>query len=545
MAKSKKTELLDSTAARTMLRYGAVVAPLSMSAYSVLVLLSVIEPAHSNLTPNLLGVGIITLAWASLGLYTFKTKRSPGKLGDIIEISLYFILAAIQTWFISGIATPFAAYIVLLLLAAFAMLGIGGLAVGLGFLGVVMIVDTVILEPGNDQWTIHSLLTVMSIMVSSLVISGVYASQQSSRRELERSKAREAEERERAQTLVNNFTDAVFSINHRGQIKTYNAAALSLLDTNEKIDGKKISSLLKISDTEGKAIDVFKELSLDTSIRKRDDIVMKVDDEDCLRLEATFAPVQGGSSKTRPADSYVLIIRDITRMKSLEEERDEFISVVSHELRTPITIAEGSLDNAEIFAKRGSGKMSRQAIAEAHKQVLFLAKMINDLSTLSRAERGISDDTELIDTRVLAHNLHATYSPQAEQKGLALNLDLVGKSAKVNVSRLYLEELLQNLITNAIKYTQKGSVTIGVKNTKDDEVEFSVTDTGIGIRKTDLDSIFKRFYRAEDFRTRETNGTGLGLHVSAKLARKLGCKINVQSRINHGSKFSFSLKREA
>jgi signal transduction histidine kinase len=182
-------------------------------------------------------------------------------------------------------------------------------------------------------------------------------------------------------------------------------------------------------------------------------------------------------------------------------------------------------------------------VKNSHDQVLFLAKMVNDLSTLSRAERGVADATEEIDVAVMVHDLYNQYGPQAGAKGLHFNLDASPQLGTVVASRLYLKELLQNFITNAIKYTQEGSVTLHVKSTKD-AITFSVSDTGIGIRKADLENIFKRFYRAEDFRTRETNGTGLGLYVSAKLAKKLGCKINVESRINHGSTFSFSLPRE-
>ena len=104
-----------------------------------------------------------------------------------------------------------------------------------------------------------------------------------------------------------------------------------------------ISKIIKLETIDDGPIDVFDELSKSSSIRKRDDIIMRISDEDILRLEATFAPVQGTESSAKKIDSYVFIIRDITRMKSLEEERDEFISVVSHELRTPVEIAEGSL----------------------------------------------------------------------------------------------------------------------------------------------------------------------------------------------------------
>lgn len=339
-------------------------------------------------------------------------------------------------------------------------------------------------------------------------------------------------------TLINNLTDAVFSVDKDGIIRMYNAAALNLLDTNASIDGVFINDLLALASTDRVAIDPFRELCKSPAIRQRDDIIMPLDGEDHLRLEATFAPIQSGDS-LRP-DNYVLILRDITRIKSLEEERDEFISVVSHELRTPITIAEASLSNAQLMAERGMADRIDQALLEAHKQVLFLARMVNDLSTLSRAERGVADEAELIDVAELAQQLHREYEPQAREKGLAFDLDVRSGLGKVSTSRLYLEELLQNFITNAIKYTQEGSVTLIMRRSAG-QIYFGVKDTGIGIGRSDQKQIFERFFRAEDYRTRETSGTGLGLYVAAKLARKMNCKITLESRLNHGSTFSFTL----
>ncbi len=117
------------------------------------------------------------------------------------------------------------------------------------------------------------------------------------------------------------------------------------------------------------------------------------------------------------------------------------------------------------------------------------------------------------------------------------------KLGKVNVSRLYFEELLQNFITNAIKYTKSGSVTISATRTKG-VVRLSVSDTGIGISRSDQNKVFSKFYRSEDYRIRETNGTGLGLYVANKLAHKLHTTIELKSRINHGSTFSFELPVE-
>jgi signal transduction histidine kinase len=166
--------------------------------------------------------------------------------------------------------------------------------------------------------------------------------------------------------------------------------------------------------------------------------------------------------------------------------------------------------------------------------------MVNDLSTLSRAERGVADATEEINVTDLLHSLHHRYQKEAETRKLQLNIDLGARLGTVNVSRLYLEELLQNFITNALKYTKEGSITLQAKRTKN-TVRFIIADTGIGISRGDQAKVFSKFYRSEDYRIRETNGTGLGLYVSTKLAHKLHTTVELKSRLNHGSTFSFEL----
>lgn len=390
------------------------------------------------------------------------------------------------------------------------------------------------------MWALIFLLITLSVVLGVItIVLHKILSEISDKSDCENDK-KSLGEHQRMITLINNITDAILSTDEHGIINTYNSAALNLIDTNSGINGEHISQVLNLETTDKKPIDIFKELAKSSAIRQRDDVLMKIEDGDYIRLEVTLAPVQGGDKMT--PDGYVLILRDITKTKSLEEERDEFISVVSHELRTPIAIAEGSLSNAKLLIERKMTSKIPEAIDESHKQILFLARMINDLSTLSRAERGVADETEIIDVTELAAQINSEYSPQAGEKGLAFNLDIGGRLGVVKVSRLYLEEILQNFITNAIRYTQKGSITLSIKKNKSGEITFKVIDTGIGISKADIAKIFDKFYRAEDYRTRETKGTGLGLYVSAKLAKKLGCKIEVESRLNHGSMFGFKLK---
>ena len=231
------------------------------------------------------------------------------------------------------------------------------------------------------------------------------------------------------------------------------------------------------------------------------------------------------------------------RRRASREERDEFISVVSHELRTPIAIAEGSLSNAKLLVERKMTSKIPEAIDESHKQILFLARMINDLSTLSRAERGVADETEIIDVAELAAQINSEYSPQAGEKGLAFNLDIGGRLGVVKSFSSISGGNLQKLHHQRYSIHTKKALSLYLSRKLNLAKSSSrLLTRELALVKADMAKIFDKFYRAEDYRTRETKGTGLGLYVSAKLAKKLGCKIEVESRLNHGSTFGFKLK---
>lgn len=356
------------------------------------------------------------------------------------------------------------------------------------------------------------------------------------------SKAKQHDQREALLTIINATNQAIFTVSSGGIIRVYNAALLNLLDTNQSLSGRRVDDVITLHDQKGEPVSLF-ELMKQSSRFERDDLSFQFTDGDAIRLHLSVNKIQSAFSTGRQNDGegYVCIARDVTKQKSLEEERDEFISVVSHELRTPVTIAEGTVSNVQYFLEHGADPVKlAPSLKEAHDQIVLLANMINDLGTLSRAERGVGDVVETIDVKELVETLYKRYNASATKKGLALNLDTGPRLATVTTGRLYLEELLQNLITNAIKYTQAGTVTIKAQRLASG-VEFSVQDTGIGISKTDLKHIFEKFYRSEDYRTRETSGTGLGLYVVTKLMHKLGTKLDVQSRLNHGSTFAFVL----
>jgi PAS domain S-box-containing protein len=510
--------------------------------YNLLVFFGI---AHS---PNYAGdvaCLVISALWLIAGAYHyFAPIRSKGHM--LFRVAMYHVITLATLMFITGFVEPFTSSVVILFLGYNVYFGRKALILSMFSFIIAATVDAVVRYPYDHTIVANNAIGVGALIVLTVALVGITAAQETRRQALVSSQANERLQYDRILTIINNLSDATFSTDDKGNILMYNAACLNLLDTNDNLKGVAINGLFNLTDSDKNPVKLLDVLNQATKTVRRDDVRHTYADGEEIRLEMTYAPIKSTYSRRKKGQiqgGFILIVRDVTKQKSLEEERDEFISVVSHELRTPITIVEGTLSNLQVMMgmeKKPEQKLLESSLGTAHDQVLYLAKMVNDLSTLSRAERGVADAGEDMSVEELMHKLHTEYEKAASARGLHLNLDLGTKLGTIHASRLYVEELLQNFITNAIKYTNEGTITISAK-AKKGVVHFAVKDSGIGMSRGDLQKIFAKFYRSEDYRIRETSGTGLGLYVSAKLAHKVGTKIEVTSRLNHGSTFSFDL----
>lgn len=524
-----------------LIRYAGLLVPFVMIVYGLLIKLGYISSLR-----DFNDIGFITIAfwWTYLSVIQFLFK-SKTKRESALRLISYHLLAMAYLVFITGVGTPLIVFWIILMIATNTYFSKDGVNMSILWLIITVAIDIAFWHNNSIDIVIFDLLSLIAITLCGLLLIETTKIKTNVKNKLQSSLKKENYRHDQILTIINNVSDGIISTDKDGDIKIYNAACLNLLDTNNSLSGKNINEVLKLTDQEQNPIKMFDLLKSSKNTVVRDDVDFNFSDDDKIRLEITYSPIRSSYSRSKHAethDGYILILRDITKLKSLEEERDEFISVVSHELRTPITIAEGTISNVQVMLKHPdvTPKMITDGVNLAHDQTIYLAKMVNDLSTLSRAERGVADSSEEIDVKEMIHKMHEEYHKEASDKGLHLNLDLGATLGHVQASRLYLEELLQNFITNAIKYTKNGSVTISVKQ-KMGTVKFSVKDTGIGISRSDQAKIFQKFYRSEDYRTRESSGTGLGLYVASKLAHKLGTKIDFTSRLNHGSTFSISL----
>jgi signal transduction histidine kinase len=278
----------------------------------------------------------------------------------------------------------------------------------------------------------------------------------------------------------------------------------------------------------------------------RNDLMTGNDDDGHINLELTLSPIRVSHNNHTHTDGYILIMRDITRQRSLDEERDEFISVASHELRTPVAIAEANLSTALLPGFTKLEAKARAVLVQAHDNIIFLGELIHDLTTLSRAQRNdLHPDFALVDLGGLMAKLWHDYSASAKSRGLKLIFKAPNETMSAITSEEEVREIMQNFVTNAIKYTEKGSVELGLDRHKDGIVELSVKDTGIGVSASDQKRLFNKFYRSEDYRTRKTSGTGLGLYISKKLAQRLDAEIELESKLNHGTTLSLLLPQQA
>ncbi len=541
VGKYKSSNSYTQRADQTITNVGLIL-PFTMTFYGLLIQLGIISSPNNNV--NLFGFGLIMFVWLLVGI---AQKLRPGKtpLDSTFRLIQFFTMSGVYFLLISGVSNPFIVCWPILMLASYTYFEKSGLYLGIIAFTTIIFLDIFVYHLNDPNIIAADILLYISIMVTGLAVITVMRTHEIRKEILFKTIIKESFQRDRVATIVNNLTDAIISTDMNGKINVYNAASMSLLDTNADLNGKPIEKVLQLVDINGGHVSILSEIKHSKTVVRRDDLNYVFSDGEKIRLEVTYTPIRGGyvhSKKGEIHDGYIIIMRDITKIKSIEEERDEFISVISHELRTPITITEGTISNVQEIMdhQNATYKMIEDSITVAHDQVLFLANIVNDLSALSRAERGVDNQPEIIDTHEFVNDVIGPYSEEAKKKGLRFSLIIDPNIRNVYASKVYLEELTEILLNNAVKYTKKGGVTFSIKESSN-TIKFSIKDTGIGINKTDQPKIFDKFYRSEDFRTRETGGTGLGLYVAATVATRLSTSIELESKVNVGSIFSFSL----
>ncbi|MGD9646988.1 MAG: sensor histidine kinase, partial [Pirellulales bacterium] len=333
-------------------------------------------------------------------------------------------------------------------------------------------------------------------------------------------------------SLLGTMSEGVVAVDNRGRILFANNAARGLLE-------------FATPDTVGRP--------LLEAVRNRG--VQDALDQAFRDAEPTRREVEVGSQARRvvavqasrlpgePCPGVLAVLHDVTELRRLENLRQEFVANVSHELKTPLTIivacAETLLDGA--LADSANNTMFVRRIAE---QADRLHQLILDLISVARIESGQSRfEIDVVPVAPIVDGCLAQFAAKAEAKQIDLAALPPASDVAVLADEEGLEQILGNLVDNALKYTPAGGrVSIGWHQ-HDGAVTIDVADTGIGIATDDQARVFERFYRVDKARSRELGGTGLGLSIVKHLTQAFGGSVSVASEVGEGSTFSVHLPR--
>lgn len=233
---------------------------------------------------------------------------------------------------------------------------------------------------------------------------------------------------------------------------------------------------------------------------------------------------------------------DIEHLERLQRMRSQFLANVSHELRTPIFAIQGFIETL-LNGAIDDPKVNRNFLEKANHHTVNLSNLLNDLIDISMIESGeMRMSYRYFDINTFIKTIVDEFTPLAEEKNIKLIFNSAEDGLQVFGDKEKLRQVFVNLLQNAIKYTEVGTVEILTEIEKK-FVNIIIRDTGIGIPEEDIDRIFERFYRVDKARSKAVGGTGLGLAIVKHIIEAHNSKILVQSKLGEGSQFSFRLKK--
>ena len=334
------------------------------------------------------------------------------------------------------------------------------------------------------------------------------------------------------EAVVDEMQNGVLVIDAKKRLLYANPFFEKTFSLEGKPDGKNLSDVIK-----DKAVIEAIDRMLISKEEKPQEIA--VEGKGGRFFEARLVPfLMDAAPKSQMA--LIGFFHDVTEEKRVEAIKRDFVANVSHELRTPLasikgyaeTLLDGALDDK---------KTLKNFLTIIDRHANRMTALIEDLLTLSMLEsHQMPMSFEPLDIKGLINSIIQGFEKQAKDKGIKLITDIGKEIPKIPADKDRLEQVIVNLVDNAIKYTNNGTVKIFVRKS-DNMLQIDVEDTGIGIPEKDIPRIFERFYRVDKGRSMELGGTGLGLAIVKHIIQGHNGKIWVKSELGKGSVFSFSL----
>jgi two-component system sensor histidine kinase VicK len=348
-------------------------------------------------------------------------------------------------------------------------------------------------------------------------------------KKLQEAQATTEGERRKLSSVLSYMTDGVIATDRKGRVILINEPAAKMLNVSrETVLSSSIDSLLGLEE----------EYTFEELLNERDSVILDYSSKtNTLILRANFSVIQ---KETGFVNGLITVLHDITEQEKIDMERREFVANVSHELRTPLTtmrsyleaLAEGAWKDEEI---------APNFLDVTQNETERMIRLVNDLLQLSKMDsKDYNLTKEWIDF-IFFYNRIIDRFEMTKQQNVTFERRLPDHSAFVEIDEDKLTQVLDNIISNALKYSPEGGkVTFNIEE-KDEFIIVSVSDQGVGIPKENIDKIFERFYRVDKARTRKLGGTGLGLAISKEMVEAHGGEIWATSTEGKGTTISFSL----
>ncbi|MDF2937437.1 MAG: histidine kinase [Paenibacillaceae bacterium] len=343
------------------------------------------------------------------------------------------------------------------------------------------------------------------------------------------------EEKEKLTSILTNMNDGVLATDEWGRVIVMNPRAKDMLGADEQVAiGMDLFTLLGIP----------REPEL---LQAQDSVQVKLiaipdsreeDEELQVRLSVTSI-----HRREKGISGNIVVLQDVTEQEKLEWSRREFVANVSHELRTPLTTIKSYLEALEDGALE-EPELAKRFVGVTRNESERMIRLVTDLLHLSRLdskEAGLKK--RMTDVGEMLEDVADRFSFQLRQRHIGISIHVEPQVGQVLLDRDQIDQVLDNLVSNSIKYTGDGGHLAIRARLKDNggQLEIEVEDNGIGIPKKDLSRIFDRFYRVDKARSRNMGGTGLGLSIAREIVKAHGGSITLDSELNQGTKVAFTL----
>lgn len=372
-----------------------------------------------------------------------------------------------------------------------------------------------------------------------------------SQQALAQSKQALMEQKDELEAIFNTSKDGIAILDQDSNFLDFNQAYVEMTGyTREELLQKSCLELTAPEERERsiEALEIVKEIGFMKNFEKS--CIVKDNKRFTISMSITLMPDK---------ERFLITTKDITAQKLLERRlleakesaehasraKSEFVANMSHEIRTPMNAILGFSD---LVLRTDLTPKQRDYIEKINSSSTSLLNILNDILDYSKIEAGkLEIIPKLFELREMMQRFQALYLPSIEQKGLSYTLHIDDNVPQFMIGdELRLHQILGNLVSNAVKFTETGGICISVRLLNQDElyssVEFSVQDTGIGMNSEQMENLFTPFEQADSSITRKYGGTGLGLSISQRLSKMMGGDIGLSSKENEGSTFYFSVQ---